>query len=405
LNLSYFISKRINRADPNSFSATIHKVAIASIAIGLAILILSFLIMFGFKSTIREKIVSFGAHLQITSYNTTNSYETAPVSTRSTFYQNIDSINFISHQQVFAYKAGLLNHDEEVYGFLMKGVGENFNVNQFEENMIEGRFISFADTASNEEIVVSKKIANALQVKVDDEVQAVFIQENIRRRKLVVVGIYDTGMEDFDDKRIFGSISLIQRLNGWEDDMVGGFELFVDDFDQLEYYQEQIFNRIGYDFYVRSVKDLYLEIFDWLALINQNVYIFLVIILFVASFNMISVLLILIMERTQMIGTLKALGSTNKQIRDIFVSNGLMLVFKGLLWGNIIGVGFCALQYYFQIIPLDPENYYMSYVPIEWDLLSIFLLNLLTFIIVAMVLLLPALFISRISPVRSIRFD
>lgn len=405
MNLSYFISKRINRADPNSFSATIHKVAIASIAIGLAILLLSFLIMFGFKSTIREKIVSFGAHLQITSYNTTNSYETAPVSTTNSFYQNIDSIDFISHQQVFAYKAGLLNHDEEVYGFLMKGVGEGFNVDQFEENMIEGRFISFADTASNEEIVVSKRIANALQVEVNDEVQAVFIQENIRRRKLVVVGIYDTGMEDFDDKRIFGNISLIQRLNGWEDDMVGGFELFVDDFDQLDYYQEQIFNRIGYDYYVRSVKDIYLEIFDWLALINQNVYIFLVIILFVASFNMISVLLILIMERTQMIGTLKALGSTNKQIRDIFVSNGLMLVFKGLLWGNIIGVGFCALQYYFQIIPLDPENYYMSYVPIEWDLLSIFLLNLLTFIIVAMVLLLPALFISRISPVRSIRFD
>ena len=405
MNLSYFISKRINRADPNSFSATIHKVAIASIAIGLAILILSFLIMFGFKSTIREKIVSFGAHLQVTSYNTTNSFETAPVSTQSNFYQNLDSVNFISHFQVFAYKAGLLNHEEEVYGFVMKGVAENFNVSQFDENLVEGRFISFADTAKNDQIVVSKEIANALQVGIGDDVQAVFIQENIRRRKLTVVGIYETGMEDFDDKFIFGDISLIQRLNGWEEHMVGGFELFVKEFDNLPVYKESLFDWAGYDFYIQSVKDRYLEIFDWLSLINQNVYIFLVIILFVASFNMISVLLILIMERTQMIGTLKALGATNKQIRDIFISNGLILVFKGLLWGNLIGVGFCALQYYFQLIPLDPENYYMSYVPIEWDLLTILLLNVLTFVIVALVLLLPAVFISRISPVRSIRFD
>ncbi len=405
MNLSYFISKRINKADTNSFSATIHKVAIASIAIGLAILILSFLIMFGFRSTIREKIVSFGAHLQLTSYNTANSYETAPVSTQSNFYQNINTIDFISHHQVFAYKAGLLNHEEEVYGFVMKGVGDNFNFSQFDENLVKGQFISFADTAKNDQIVVSTKIANALKIDIGDRIQAVFIQENIRRRPLQVVGIYDTGMEDFDDKFIFGQISLIQRLNDWEDHMVGGFELFVKDFDNLKYYEEQIFEVAGYDYYIQSIKDRYLEIFDWLSLINQNVYIFLVIILFVASFNMISVLLILIMERTQMIGTLKALGATNGQVRDIFVSNGLLLVFKGLLWGNLIGAGFCALQYYFKIIPLDPENYYMSYVPIEWDLITILLLNILTFVIVALVLLLPTLFISRISPVRSIRFD
>jgi len=240
---------------------------------------------------------------------------------------------------------------------------------------------------------------------VGEALQAVFIQENIRRRKLEVVGIYDTGMEDFDEKIIIGDISLIQKLNGWDENMVGGFELFVDDFNNLDYYVDQVFEMVGYDYYLQSVKDRYLEIFDWLSLINQNVYIFLVIILFVASFNMISVLLILIMERTQMIGTLKALGATNRQIRNIFINNGLILVFKGLLWGNLIGIGLCALQFNLQLIPLDPENYYMNYVPIEWDWLTIFLLNLLTFTIVAVVLLLPALFISRISPVRSIRFD
>jgi len=405
LNLSYFISKRINRADPETFSATIHKVAIASIGIGLAILIISFLILFGFKSTIREKIVSFGAHLQLTGYATTNSYESSPISTTSDFFQNTDTINYISHSQVFAYKAGLLSTEEEVYGFIMKGVGEDFNREQFAKNIITGDFINFADTTANNKIVISKKIANVLQIEVGEALQAVFIQENIRRRKLEVVGIYDTGMEDFDEKIIIGDISLIQKLNGWDENMVGGFELFVDDFNNLDYYVDQVFEMVGYDYYLQSVKDRYLEIFDWLSLINQNVYIFLVIILFVASFNMISVLLILIMERTQMIGTLKALGATNRQIRNIFINNGLILVFKGLLWGNLIGIGLCALQFNLQLIPLDPENYYMNYVPIEWDWLTIFLLNLLTFTIVAVVLLLPALFISRISPVRSIRFD
>lgn len=405
MNLSYFISKRINRADPETFSATIHKVAIASIGIGLAILIISFLILFGFKSTIREKIVSFGAHLQLTGYATTNSYESSPISTTSDFFQNTDTINYISHSQVFAYKAGLLSTEEEVYGFIMKGVGEDFNREQFAKNIITGDFINFADTTANNKIVISKKIANVLQIEVGEALQAVFIQENIRRRKLEVVGIYDTGMEDFDEKIIIGDISLIQKLNGWDENMVGGFELFVDDFNNLDYYVDQVFEMVGYDYYLQSVKDRYLEIFDWLSLINQNVYIFLVIILFVASFNMISVLLILIMERTQMIGTLKALGATNRQIRNIFINNGLILVFKGLLWGNLIGIGLCALQFNLQLIPLDPENYYMNYVPIEWDWLTIFLLNLLTFTIVAVVLLLPALFISRISPVRSIRFD
>ncbi len=405
MNLSYFISKRINKADPETFSATIHKVAIASIGIGLAILIISFLILFGFKSTIREKIVSFGAHLQLTGYGTTNSYESSPISTSSDFFQNIDTISYISHSQVFAYKAGLLSTEDEVYGFIMKGVGKDFNQGQFAKNLIAGNFINFSDSSASNQIVISQKIANVLQLEVGEALQAVFIQENIRRRKLEVVGIYDTGMEDFDEKIILGDISLIQRLNGWDENMVGGFELFVDDFNNLEFYVNQVFEMVGYDYYLQSVKDRYLEIFDWLSLINQNVYIFLVIILFVASFNMISVLLILIMERTQMIGTLKALGATNKQIRNIFINNGLVLVFKGLLWGNLIGIGLCALQFQFQLIPLDPENYYMSYVPIEWDWLTISLLNMLTFAIVAVVLLLPALFISRVSPVRSIRFD
>ena len=405
MNLSYFISKRINEAEKTSFSSTIHKVAVASIGIGLAVMIVSFLILFGFKSTIREKIVSFGAHFQLTEFTLGSSYESDPVSLESEFYQNWQEYDFIKHIQKFAYKAGLLKTDEEVYGVLMKGVGSDFNVDQFNNNIIKGNFIHYPDSGYSSEIIISNKIANDLKLNVGEEITMVFVQNPPRFRRLTVSGIYNTGMEDFDEKIIIGDLGLIQRLNNWEASEVGGLELYIKDFTKIDAVEQKLFDIIGYDLLVEKVTDQYIEIFDWLTLINQNVYIFLTIILFVACFNMISVLLILIMERTQMIGMLKALGATNKQIRNVFISNGMLLIAKGLFWGNIIAIGFGLLQYYFKIIPLDPENYYMSFVPIEWNWITIILLNLLTFFIVSLVLLVPTIIISRISPIKSIRFD
>jgi len=405
LKLSYYISKRINTSNKSSFSATIHNVAVASISIGLAVMIASFLILFGFKSTIREKIVSFGAHFQLTKFTLSNSLESDPVSEVNDFYQNWQEYEFIKHIQRFAYKAGLLTTDEEVYGVFLKGIGPEFNRNQFESNLIQGDFIRFNDSSTSNDIIISKKIANDLKLDTGSRVTIMFPQNPPRFRRLNIRGIYDTGMEEFDEQLIIGDLKLIQRLNDWDSLQVGGFELFINDYSQIDRAEEKLFDILGYDLYIQKVTDNYAEIFDWLELINQNVYIFLVIILFVACVNMISVLLILIMERTSMIGILKAMGSTNKQIRDIFVVNGMLLITKGLLWGNIIAIGFGALQYYYKIFPLDPENYYMSYVPIEWDLLTIILLNVLTFVVVSVVLLVPTLIISRINPIKSIRFD
>lgn len=406
MNLSYFISKRISKAEKGSFSSTIHTVSVVSISLGLATMIVAFLILFGFKREIREKLVSFGAHFQISQFTLSNAIDHDPISINHVFAKEPKEYDFIDHVQKFAYKPGLLRTRDEVYGAMLKGVGEDFDFERFRQNMVEGRFIQFEDSGYSSETVISRKIANTLQLSVGSDVIMMFIHsDQTRYRRLQVAGIYDTGMEEFDDKIILGDLALIQNLNQWADSLVGGLEVYIKDFNQLDKAEEKLFDEVGYNLYVEKITDAYMEVFDWLALINQNVYIFLAIILFIACFNMVSALLILIMERTQMIGVLKAMGADNRQIRNIFMNNGVALVFKGLLWGNVVGIGFGVLQDYFQIFPLDPENYYMSYVPIEWSWLTIAGLNLLTLVIVGSALMIPTVIISRIDPIKSIRFD
>jgi lipoprotein-releasing system permease protein len=271
--------------------------------------------------------------------------------------------------------------------------------------MVEGHFFNIGDSVNTMNIVVSRKIANLLNLKVNDEVLSYFIQEPVRIRRFKITGIYESGMEEFDDKIVYGNIGIIQRLNDWRSSLLGGWEVFVKDFKEVDQAESRLFDMTDYDLFVDKVTDKHIEIFDWLHLISRNVVIFLVLILFVASFNMISILIILIMERTQMIGILKAVGATNQLIRRVFTYNGMLLIGKGLLLGNLIGIGFGYIQSKFKLIPLDPENYYMYYVPIQWDWFSIIGLNILIFTVVSAVLVIPTMVITRIDPVKSIRFD
>ncbi|CAN5300567.1 ABC transporter permease [soil metagenome] len=405
MNISYFISKRINKSSQSTFSSIINKIAIASIAIGLAVMLVSFLILGGFQRTIKEKIFSFGAHLQVTKYTLGNQFEEQPVSKNSDFYQNYHEFDFIEHVQQFSHKPGLLKTDEDVWGVLLKGVGKDFNVKAFQNNIIEGSFIHLPDSGYSREILISQRIANLLRLKVDDDVIMYFVQDPPRYRKLTIKGIYKTDLEDFDETIIIGDIGLIQRLNNWDEDVVGGFEIFIKNYRRMDAAEEKLMEEIDYDLYVEKVSDKYIQIFEWLSLLNRNVVIFLTLILFVACFNMISILLILIMERTQMIGMLKALGATNGQVRNIFVYDGMQLIFKGLLWGNLLALAFGFLQDRFKIIPLDPENYYMDFVPIEWNWPVLVLLNILVFIIVSLILMVPTMIISKINPITAIKFD
>jgi lipoprotein-releasing system permease protein len=271
--------------------------------------------------------------------------------------------------------------------------------------MVRGRFPIFQADGYTVEVLLSTKIASILMLDLEDEVLVYFVQNPPRYRKLLVTGIYETGLEDFDDKFIIGDLNLVRRLNDWESNQVGGVEVFIDPNKEVSEAQSILFDQIAADLYVESIEQKYLQLFDWLALLHRNVYIFLTLILLVASFSMVSILLILIMERTNMIGILKSLGATNQMIRKIFIVSGTQLLTKGLFWGNSIGLGLALMQYYFKIIPLDQENYYMDFVPIYFDLRAIIGVNLLTCLLIVLSFFIPISIINLIQPVQTVRFD
>lgn len=406
MNLSYFIAKRISFKKTGGFTGTIHRIAVASIALGLSIMIISFLILGGFQSVISNKVFSFTGHYQVNRFVMSQSLEDSPTSTNSDFYTNYRDKDDIQHVQVFANKPGLIKGEEEVEGVMMKGVGRDFDSLAFKPSLVKGRFIQFGElgTSSNE-IVVSTKIARKMLLDVGSKVTMYFVQDPPRFRRLEVVGLYETFLEDFDDKFILGDIRVIQVLNNWDEDKVGGFEVFLKDPEKIDLYEDELYESIDYDLRLTKVTDKFIQIFDWLELLNNNVYVFLALILFVASFNMVSILFILIMERTSMIGLLKALGSTNQQIRNIFIWNGIRIIGRGMLLGNLIGLGFGLIQQTTRLLKLDAENYYMSYVPIVWDWPIILGLNVLILVITTVVLFIPAVIISNVNPIKSIKFD
>ena len=406
MNLPYFISKRVSSFENIGFSATIHRIAVASIGLGLAIMIISFLILTGFQKTVTEKIYSFSSHLTVTKFSFGSSFDEPPMSINTAIYNKYDSIPGIDHVQEYAHKAGLIKTEEEVLGIVFKGLGSSFDTSRIENFILEGRFIHFTDSTYASEIVLSKTIASKLKVKLNDKILVHFFQNPPRSRRLTVVGIYETNLSEYyDEKVILGDIDLIRRLNDWTDNMVGGLEVFVDNIEKLDETEDLLLSLAEHDMAIERTDEKYLQVFEWLELIKRQVNIFLGIILLVVSVNMISIVIILIMERTSMIGTLKAMGASNKLIRKIFSYSGMQLIFKGLLLGNGIGLILCFMQEKFRIIPLNPHDYYMSYVPIGWNWEIILYLNLLTFVTVMVVLFLPTMIISGIRPIRAIRFD
>jgi lipoprotein-releasing system permease protein len=406
LNLSYFISKRISRGYQEGFSSTIHKIAIVSIAIGLAASIVSFLIMKGFQETVKEKIFSFSGHILITKFSMNNSTEEQPMDYQIDLYKQPEQYPFVRHVQEYANKIGVVKTDEEALGVLIKGVGRSFDLESFRENLVKGDFIQFQDSGYASQVVLSKTIAAKLKKDVGDEVIIHFFQNPPRFRRLKVVGIYETNLSEYFDSRVvLTDIRMIQRLNDWPDSVAGGLEVFVKDPENIDNAGIAIGEMMDFDLNIERVSDRFIQVFEWLELLSRQVNILLGIILTVVCVNMISIVLILVMERTQMIGMLKALGASNGFIRSVFVYNGVNLILKGLLLGNLLGLGLCFIQYKFKLIELNPQDYYMSFVPISWHWEIVLLLNLITLALVTLILLLPTMAIARITPIKAIRFD
>jgi len=414
MNFPYFIAQRLikGRKEETSFSRPINIIAIIGIATGLAVMILAVAILTGFKQEIREKIVGFGSHIQIMNFDSNISYETTPVSDTQSFIPELKKIPGIRHIQVFATKAGIIKTDEEIQGVVLKGVGSDFDWSYFSSNIVDGTVFTVSDTARTDKVIISKKISDMLRLKTGDSFAMHFVQDPPRMRKFTVSGIYETSLEEFDKIYVLCDIWHIKRLNGWSETMVSGFEIFINDFDDLQAMTGEVRDAIGYrvaeeetQFKVTSIRSKYPQIFDWLNFQDINVIIIIILMLVVTGFNMISGLLILILEKTNMIGILKALGSDDKAIRKVFLYQASYLISKGLLWGNLIGLGISYLQLSTGLISLDPSSYFIKTVPINLELSHILLLNAGTMVAIILMLLVPSQLISRITPVKAIRYD
>jgi lipoprotein-releasing system permease protein len=414
MNLPYFIAQRLikGRRTETSFSRPINIISIIGIAMGLAVMILAVSILTGFKKQIREKVIGFGSHIQVMNFDSNISFETTPISDTQEFIPKIKQIRGIRHFQVFATKAGIIKTDEDIQGVVLKGVGSDFDWKYFSANMVDGSVFTVSDTAIGNKVIISKKISEMLKLKTGDSFAMHFIQDPPRVRKFVISGIYETNLEEFDKMYVFCDIGHIKRLNGWNDDQVSGFEVFIDDFDELDAMTLAVRDAIGYriseeetKFKVVNIRIKYPQIFDWLNFQDMNVIIIIVLMLVVAGFNMISGLIILILEKINMIGILKALGSEDKTIRRVFLYQAAYLISKGLLWGNLIGLGLAFLQLKTGFISLDPSSYYIKTVPVNLELAHVLLLNAGTMAVIIIMLLVPSQLITRITPVKAIRYD
>ncbi|MDU0371634.1 ABC transporter permease [Hymenobacter endophyticus] len=404
MNVSQYISNKIDGADAGSFTSSVTKIAIISIAMGLAVMVVSFAILEGFRNEIQNKIFSFGSHLQISKYDTNNSLEVEPIA-GPRLVQELRRNPQVVSMQPFARKTAIIKTKDEVLGVVLKGIDEKSGKSPMRKNLVAGKFISFTDTAASNDILLSRKVADKLRLKPGDKALFYFIQTPPRVRQFTVRGIYQTGLDEFDEAYVIGDIGQVRQLNAWPDSLVGGMEVTLKDFNRLDPVADNIYENLRYDLKLDKITDQYAQLFDWLQLLNRNVVIFLILIIFVATFNMVATIFIMILERTNMIGVLKAIGATDNQIRSMFFFRGLSLTMRGMLYGNIIGLGFCAIQYFFHPIPLDPENYYMDRVPIHWDPFIIIVLNVATFLTSLLAVLIPTYLIARIKPVVAIKFD
>lgn len=368
-------------------------------------MILAVAIVTGFQQEIQSKVIGFGSHITIQNLGNSPGFETSPVSTNQPFYPFLDTVDGIRHIQKFGLKAGIIKTGDEVYGVMLKGIGSDYDWSFFQKNIVEGTSIAVNDTIRNDQVVISQTISKKLKLKTGDSFRMFFIQEPVRQRKFEVAGIYNTGMEQLDKLYILADIKHVQSLNDWNDTLVSGFEVLLDNYKVLEKMDEFIYSYIGMELNSVKITDQFKEIFGWLELLDMNVWVILIFSTLVAGINMVTALLILILERTQMIGLLKALGAYNTSIRKIFLYNAAFLIGKGLFWGNIIGISLGLIQKYFGVITLPQETYYIHIVPINLNLTHLLFLNGGAFILCMTMLILPSYVITGISPVKAIRFN
>ncbi|PWI31362.1 transmembrane permease [Flavobacteriaceae bacterium LYZ1037] len=411
MKFEYFIAKRIidSKAYKSSVSAPIIKIGIAAIAIGIIVMMIAIATGIGLQQKIREKVVAFNGDIIISNFDSNNSQESGnPVSMDQDFYPEFKSVDGISHIQAVASKFGIIRTETDFEAIILKGVGADYNWVLFKDFLKEGRLPDYTKKR-NEEVLISEYLANRLGFKLDDSFTALFRKEDPNKPPSMItyniVGIYNSGFKDFDETYVIGDLRHLQRLNKWDSDQAGHFEVFVDDYSKLNKTYNSVYNNTPSMLNVTTVEQKFGSIFEWIKIFDKNIYGIIGIMILVAGINMITALLVLILERTQMIGILKALGSNNWTIRKIFLYNASYLITLGLIWGNILGLGLLFAQKYLKLFPLNPDVYYVTEAPVYISLSYILALNIGTFILCLFMLLLPSYLITKISPVKAIRFE
>lgn len=410
MNLEYFIAKRLIAAKSykSSISSPIIKIAITAIAIGIIMMIMAVAIGVGLQNKIREKVSAFNGHIIISNFDDNQSQVTTePISINQSFYPKFKNVEGIHHVQAVATKAAIIRTEKAFEGVIYKGVGNDYDFTYLQEYLVEGK-IPNLKSELNTQVLISEYLAKRLQLKVGDKFLTFFMKDNGKlpnKRNFLITGIFNSGFQEFDATYIIGDIRHIQLINKWEPTQIGAFEVFVDDFSKIKEKGEEVYKEIPPTYNSITIEEKYYSIFEWLKLFDFNILVILIVMIVVATINMVVALLVLILERTQMIGILKAMGANNWNVRKIFLYNAFYLIARGLFWGNLIAISLLVIQKFFGVIQLNPENYYVNEAPVSINLLHIALLNVGTVIVCLLVLLIPSYIITKISPVKAIRFD
>ena len=415
MNLPYFLAHRIyaQNDDKRKVSRPAIRIATIGVAIGLAVMIVSVCVVLGFKHAIRDKVIGFGSHIQVAEYNALMGGDGRAVQMDDSVMSVLSHIQGVKHVQRFAYRQGILKTDDDFLGVMFKGVGPEFDSTFIHKNMVEGSIPRFSDKVSGNKLLISKNMADKLHLKTGSRLFAYFIDyTGVRMRRFTISGVYQTNLTQYDNTICFTDLHAVAKLNGWPDDVAGGAELTINNFEQLDDVERTVIAKVnrttdhyGNTFASKTIKEVSPQIFSWLSLLDLNVWIILAIMMCVAAVTMISGLLIIILERTQMIGLLKALGAGNATVRHTFMWFSAFIIGRGLLWGNLVGLGLVALQYVTGLVKLDPATYYVSTVPVEVNLLYVVLLNIGTLIISLFVLIAPSYLISHIHPAKTMSYE
>lgn len=415
MNLPYFLAHRIyaQNDDKRKVSRPAIRIATIGVAIGLAVMIVSVCVVLGFKHAIRDKVIGFGSHIQVAEYNALMGGDGRAVQMDDSVMSVLSHIQGVKHVQRFAYRQGILKTDDDFLGVMFKGVGPEFDSTFIHKNMVEGSIPRFSDKASGNKLLISKNMADKLHLKTGSRLFAYFIDyTGVRMRRFTISGVYQTNLTQYDNTICFTDLHAVAKLNGWPADVAGGAELTINNFEQLDDVERTVIAKVnrttdhyGNTFASKTIKEVSPQIFSWLSLLDLNVWIILAIMMCVAAVTMISGLLIIILERTQMIGLLKALGAGNVTVRHTFMWFSAFIIGRGLLWGNLVGLGLVALQYVTGLVKLDPATYYVSTVPVEVNLLYVVLLNIGTLIISLFVLIAPSYLISHIHPAKTMSYE